>query len=216
MAQAGGDGRAGHAPVEHGDEQRVQHHVGDTGGHGDDKAQAGLLGGDEEALEHVLQHEGKREAGDDAAIEHAVVDHGVCRAQEIGHGAHGEEAHGGQNKAQQQGEQHHHGEGAVGLVLLALAQQLGHEGRAACADHKAHTAQDHDEGHDQIDGGEGGLPGEVGDEQAVHHAVDGREDHHADGWQREAQQLGIREVVGKANGLLRHKNLLSERMEACR
>ena len=27
----------------------------------------------------------------------------------------------------------------------------------------------------------GGLTGEVGDEQAVHHAVDGREDHHADG-----------------------------------
>ena len=34
---------------------------------------------------------------------------------------------------------------AVGLLLLALAQQLGHQGGAAGADHKAHAAQDHHE-----------------------------------------------------------------------
>lgn len=43
LAQAGGDGRAGHTPVENGDEERVQDHVGDAGGHGDEKAQAGLF-----------------------------------------------------------------------------------------------------------------------------------------------------------------------------
>ena len=37
---------------------------------------AGLFGGDEEALEHILQHEGKREASDDAAIEDTVINHG--------------------------------------------------------------------------------------------------------------------------------------------
>ena len=163
-----------------------------------------------------MQHEGKREASDDAAIEDTVINHGVRRAQEIGHGTHGEKAHSGENDAQQQSEQHHHREGAVCLILFALAHQLGDKGRAACADHEAHTTQDHDEGHDQIDGGKGGLAGKIGNEQTIHHTVDGREDHHADGGQRKAQQLTVRKVVGKADRLLGHKNLLSERMEACR
>lgn len=209
---AGGDGRAGHTPVENGDEERVQHHVGDAGGHGDEKAQAGLFGGNEEALEHVLQHEGEGEAGNDAAVEDAVGHHGVRRAQQTGHGGHGDDAHGGQHCAQQQCEQYQHGEGAVGLVLLALAQQLGHQGGAAGADHKAHAAQDHHEGHDQVYGGKGRFAHEIGDEQTVHHAVDGREDHHADGGKREAQQLAIREMIGETDGLLCHGGLLSKKV----
>ena len=212
LAQAGGDGCAGHAPVKNGDEERVQGHVGDAGGHGDEKAQAGLFGGDKEALEHVLQHEGEGEAGDDAAIENAVGHHGVRRAQQTGHGGHGDDAHGGQHCAQQQCEQYQHGEGAVGLLLLALAQQLGHQGGAAGADHKAHAAQDHHEGHDQVYGGKGRFTHEIGYEQTVHHAVDGREDHHADRRKREAQQLAIREMVGETDGLLCHGGLLSKKV----
>ena len=211
LAQAGGDGRAGHTPVKNGDEERVQDHVGDAGGHGDEKAQAGLFGGDEEALEHILQHEGEGEASDDAAIENAVGHHGVRRAQQTGHGGHGEDAHGGENDAQQQGEQYQHGEGAVGFVLFALAQQLGHQGGAAGANHKAHAAQDHHEGHDQVYGGKGRFAHEIGDEQTIHHAVDGGEDHHADGGKREAQQLAIREMIGQPYEL-GHKNLLSKKV----
>ena len=214
LAQSGGDGGAGHAPAEHGDEQCVQHHVGNAGGHRDQQAEAGLLCGDEKALEHVLQHEGEGEAGDDAAVEHAVGHHGVGGTQEPGDDGHGGNTHRGQHQTQQQGEQHHHGEGLLSLLVLALAQQLGDESGAAGADHEAHAAQDHDEGHDQIDGGEGCFAHEVGDEQTVHHAVDRREHHHTDGRQREAQQLTVREVVGKADGF-GHKNLLNA-VIACR
>ena len=66
------------------------------------------------------------------------------------------------------------------LLRLALAEDFGHEGRAARADHEADAAQHHDKRHHEVDGREWRLPGEVRHEQAVYHAVDRREDHHHD------------------------------------
>ena len=84
----------------------------------------------------------------------------------------------------------------VGVLRIALAQNFGYQRRAAGADHEAHAAQDHDKRHHQIHRSEGRFAHEVGYEQPVHHAVDGREHHHHHGRQREAQQLAIGKVVG--------------------
>ena len=92
------------------------------------------------------------------------------------------------------------GEQLVGPFFVAHAQCHGDEGRTAGADHEAQGTEDHQVGHDQIDGGEGGLAREIGDEDAVHHAVDGGEDHHGDRRQGEAEQTRIGEMVGKLDG----------------
>ena len=96
--------------------------------------------------------------------------------------------------------------GKVPLCLLrfALAEDFGHEGRAARADHEADAAQHHDKRHHEVDGREWRLAGEVRHEEAVYYAVDRREDHHHDRRQHEAQQLLIRKMVRKLNLRLFH------------
>ena len=39
-----------------------------------------------------------------------------------------------------------------------------------------------------------------GEPDAVNHAIDGGENHHGDGGQREAQQLAVAEMVGEGDG----------------
>ena len=62
---------------------------------------------------------------------------------------------------------------------------------AAGAEHEAHTAQDHQNRHDEVDGGERRFAHKVRYEKAVHHAVDGGEDHHDDGWNHKPDQFPI-------------------------
>ena len=197
LADARGDGGTGHPPAEHPDEQAVQHHVGQSRRHRGVQAQLGFLRGDEEALKYILQHERRRKGDVDAAIEDAVRQHLLSSAKEDSHRLHDQQAEDGENDPQQQGEEDHHGEAAVRPLSVPLSQDLGHQGGAAGADHEPHAPQDHDEGHHQVDGGKGGLSGEVGHEEAVHHAVDGGEDHHDDGGEDETQQLAVGEVVGQ-------------------
>ena len=75
LAQARGQGRSCQAPAEHPHQQRVQHHVGHTGADRGSKPQPGLFRGDQEALEHILEHKGHVKGNDDPAVEHAVRDH---------------------------------------------------------------------------------------------------------------------------------------------
>ena len=72
---------------------------------------------------------------------------------------------------------------------------LGDQSRATCPDHKSTTAQDHEEGPDEIDGGEGGLPHEVGYEKPVDHTVDRGECHHDDGREGKAEELAVVEAL---------------------
>ena len=87
------------------------------------------------------------------------------------------------------------GEVPVALFAVALAESLGHNGRAAGAKHKPHRGQDHQKRHDEVQGGEGGLSGKVGHEEPVHHAVYGRKHHHAHGRQREPDEPPVGEVI---------------------
>ena len=58
------------------------------------------------------------------------------------------------------------------------------------------AAQNHDDGHDKIDSGEGRFPREIGNKKTIYHAVDGGEDHHNDGRRHKAQQAIGGKMVG--------------------
>ena len=194
----GGDGsrrRAHQTPIEDGYEENVQHHVGDTRAHRDPEAEGRPFGGDQEALEHSLEHEGGLAEKQDAAVGDAVGEHGLVSAQKDGYGLNEKDTGDGDGDAQGDGEQDQEGEVAVGTPRVALAHGLGHQSRAARSDHEARTAQDHEEGPDEIDGGEGGLTHEVGHAETVHHAVDRGEDHHDDRGEGEAEQLSVAEML---------------------
>ena len=104
---------------------------------------------------------------------------------------------------------------AVSMVLIpyvarifgaALAQRDANDGAAAGAQHKADSAQQLRQRHDEVDRRKGRLAHKVGNTQAVHDAVDGGEQHGADAGQHEPQQAGIGKVVGKLDALLRHEH----------
>ena len=56
LAQRAGRSSPRQSPLKNGDKKRVQGHVGDPGGDHHPQSQLGPLGGDEKALEHVLEH----------------------------------------------------------------------------------------------------------------------------------------------------------------
>ena len=85
---------------------------------------------------------------------------------------------------------------AVRLGQISLAHGSGHHGAAAGAQHEAHRGKNHQGGHDEVHRREGGLPRVVGDEDAVHHAIDGGKDQHDHCGEGKAQQLSIGEVLG--------------------
>ena len=85
------------------------------------------------------------------------------------------------------------------LLRFPLTQRAGNQRGAAAADHKTDYGQSHQIGPDEVDAGKGSLANQVGNEQAVHHAVNGGEDHHDDGGHHKAQQAGICKMVGKLN-----------------
>ena len=86
LTDSGGQRGADDAPLENGDEQCVQYHVGNTGGHGDVKPQIGPLRRDKKALERALQHKGNHRGENNAPIADTDGEHGLIRAQKAGHG----------------------------------------------------------------------------------------------------------------------------------
>ena len=142
-----------------------------------------------------MQHERRKKADDNPPIKHAVIHHGLCCAQQNRHRAHGQHPDHRQDNAQQDAEERNHGEILVCVLLVALAQHAGDQRRAACAEHKAHCAQNDEKRHNQVDGRERRFSGEIRHEQPVHHAVDGREHHHDNRRQDEAEQPSVGKVV---------------------
>lgn len=71
-----------------------------------------------------------------------------------------------------------------------------HNGGAAGAEHEAHGGHDHQNGENQIHRREGGFAGEVGHKESIHHAVNGCENHHTDGWQGKPDQPPVGKMIG--------------------
>ena len=209
LADKGGNGRALHAPAPDTHHQHIQHHVGAACAHGEPEAEVRLFGGDEKALEHILQRKGGQGHHQDASIAHRIVQKLPLCAQQHGNGPQKHNAQHGQHTDRDQSRQQEQGEIAVGLFLVALAQRDAHDGAAAGAQHKADGAQQHGQRHDEVDRRKGRLAHKVGDTQAVHDAVDGGEQHGTDAGQYEPQKAGIGKVIGKLDPLLGHGVLLS-------
>ena len=196
LADEGGDGRALHAAVKHTHKNNVQYHVGDARRHREGEAQMGLFGGDEEALEHILQNEEGQADHQEAAIPDGIIQHLALCAQQRRRRADDENADSGENDAQNQARPDEEAEIAVGLFPVALAQRDAHDGAAAGAKHEAHRAHQHRHRHDEIDGGKSRFAHKVRDAQAIHDAVDGGEQHGADARQHEPQKAAVIKVVG--------------------
>ena len=200
LGDGGGDGSADESPAKYAHEQGIEHDVGAARGHGHGQRQIGLLGGDAEALEGVLQNVGGEHRLDDIAVGDGILQHLPLAAQQSCCRAHEDHGQQHQRNAADDSRIGQQGEDLVGPLMIAHAKGHGHQSGAAGADHEAQGGEDHQIGNDEVDGGEGGLAGEIGYEEPVHHAVDAGEDHHGDRRQGEAQKPGIGKVVGKLNG----------------
>ena len=211
LAQARRNGRACNSPAEARDKQRVERHIRHARRDRRGKTQLRLFRRDQEALEHVLQHERGCERIDDAAIAHAVLQHLRRCAEKQRDRPYEHHAGHREQHAEQRRKENHHGKIAVGFLLPALAERFGDKCSAARADHEADAAQHHDKRHDQIDRRKGRLSGKVRDEQPVHHAVDRRKDHHDNGREDKLEQFSIGKVIGQSD-LLFHWLVLRRRV----
>ena len=154
-----------------------------------------LFGGDEKALEHVLQREGGQRHHQNAAIAQGVIQQFSFGTQQHGDGPQEHDAQNGQHADRDKGSQQKHGEITVSLFLVALAQRDAHDGAAAGAQHEADGAQQHGQRHDEVDRRKGRFAHKVRHAQPIHDAVDGGEQHGADAGQHEPQQAGVGEMV---------------------
>ena len=210
LADEGGKGSALHAPVQHTHHYHVQHHIGAARTNGEPEAQMRLFGGDEKALEQILQSEARQRQHQDAPVTHGVVQQLALCAQQHGGRPQKHNAQHGQHTSRDECCPHKHGKIAVGLFLVALAQRDAYDGAAAGAQHKADSAQHLRQRHDEVDRRKGRFAHKVRDAQAVHDAVDGGEQHGADAGQHEPQQAGIGKVVGQLDGFLWHNSSFFE------
>ena len=187
LADDGGHGGSRHlqpgSPQQAEDEDGVQDDVGqgadELGGHG----QVGPAGGLEEPLEHDLEDhaEGAAQAdpGVGRAVVHDLVDVGLEGEEGVGE----EDAQQGEDHEGAQGQEDAHAGGAVGPVLLPGPQGPGDQGvdaHGGAQDDGEHQVLERE---GQGDGGEGVLT-DPGHEHAVHHVVQGLDqhgDHHGDG-----------------------------------
>ena len=196
LADEGGDGCALHAAVEHTHQHDVQYHVGKARRHREGEAQMGLFGGDEEALEQILQNEEGQADHQEAAITDGVIQHLALCAQQRRRRADDENADSGEDDAREEGRPDEEAEIAVGLFPVALAQRDAHDSAAAGAKHEAHRAHQHRHRHDKVYRRKSRFAHKVRDAQAVHDAVDGGEQHGADAGQHEPQKAAVIKVVG--------------------
>ena len=204
MAQSGSDCGSGDAPAESGDKECVKHHIRHPCRYGSRQTELGLFRRDQKALEQVLKHERYGEADADPTVQDAVGKHGVRGTEKTGNRLHKGDPDGGENGTDDDRQPDHHGEIAIGKLPFSLTENAGDERGSAGTDHKAYAADDHDKRHNEIDGGKRGFSDEIGHEQSVHDAVNGDEEHHNDGRQREPEQLPIRKVIGKLDGIFGH------------
>jgi hypothetical protein len=166
----------------------------------------GLFGRDEEALEHVLQDKGRQADQQDAAIPQRIVQHLPLCAQQLRHRLNDDQANGAEHDARCKGRTEEEAEKFVRLFSIALAQRDAYDGAAAGAQHKADSAQQLRQRHDEVDRRKGRFAHKVGNAQPVHDAVDGGEQHGADAGQHEPQQAGIGKMIGQLDGFLWHSS----------
>lgn len=151
-------------------------------------------------MEHALKDKERQGHQEDAAVKHTAVHHAGIGTEEDGDALQKHQAYPAENHTRHKTGHHEHGEDAVGFASVALAKGLGHQSASTRAQYRAYHANQEQERHHQVNGGEGRFAHKVGHEHTVNHAINRGENHHGDGRQREAQQLAVAEMVGEGDG----------------
>ena len=173
----------------------VQHHIGHTGTHRDPKAQGGLFRRNEKALEHILQNKGGQTHQQDPAIPQGVVQHFPSGPQQHRHRTKDHQTQHRQGSTGHQSRRQEQAEVGIRLFPVLLSQSNAHNGRTAGAQHEAHGADEHGQGHNEIHRRKGCFAHKIRHTQAVHNAVNGCEQHGSDAGQHEPQQPGTGKMI---------------------
>lgn len=181
--------------MEHRDEHIVQHHIGHTRRDRVRQPQLGPLRHHKKALKADLEHERNASQQKDPPIYHAVPDQRVAGPRQPGNGLGEPDAHHSQHAPQQDHGVNNHGEVPLSQLPAALSQCAGHDRAAPRPQHEAEGPDDHSHGEDDIDGRESHISHQIGDEQAVHHAVNRGDHHHHHRRQGEPQQPPVCKMV---------------------
>ena len=195
LADSGGERGAADPPSKSRHKQGVERHIGDTRGDGGRQAELGFFRRRQKGLKDILQHERRIEQQHHPAVNHAVLDHGVGRSEQIGYRPYEQHADNRQDDPGGQGQLDHHGKIPVGLLPIPFADGFRHQCAAAGPDHKTEPAENHNERHHQINGGKGHLTDEVGHEQPIHHPIYRGEYHHHDRREAESPYFFVRKMV---------------------
>ena len=196
LAERRRERRARKSPAERTYKQRVERHIAHAGGHGHIETQLRLLRRGKQALEVILQQIKRRGQQNDPSVEHAVSEHFALRAEKPCNCGQKRNAERAENEAQHGRADGQHRENAVRFFGQLFAELFCNQRAAAGSEHEARTAEDHQDRHDEVDGGKGRFACEVRDEEAVYHAVDRCEGHHDDRRRGEAQQPPDGKMIG--------------------
>ena len=169
LRQHGGQRGAGHAHVEHGHEQQIQHQIGQPAGHEIQKRPPGIALGPQQSRADVVYHRDDRPGQIDAQIRHAQIEHVVRRGDPDEHRTRKDEAEHADGRARRRGQEH----GAVNDLFqsLPVARAVVHGIKDARAGGQAQKQAD--EKIDERAGGAHGRQRLVAGERADHGGVDG-------------------------------------------
>ena len=178
--RAGGTGEGLAAIAE--DEDGVQHNI-DHGAHQlVDHAVLGAAGGGQQLFHHGRDKQALAEDAADGQIAHALLNDSRILGLGLKIGPHAGKADDHKHQAAANRQEDAVLRGPVGQILIFLTQALGQQGIDAHAGAHAHRNHDVLERESQRDGRQGVLA-HVGDENGVHHVVQGLHqhgDHHRD------------------------------------
>lgn len=172
MSDSRGISRAGKTEMKYHDEQKVQKHIGQPGDNGNDETELWFFGSCKETLKHILQNEKRLRYKENSAVYNAVVYHVVAGTKCNGNGTHKDKADDGQCNTERDGNINQHGKITVCQFLFSFAECFCNNGASAGAEHHADTADTHENGHDEIDGGKRCFTDEIGNKNAVNDAIE--------------------------------------------
>ena len=172
LGQDSGHGGAGHAHLQHQDEEQVQRDVKKAGEDKKIQRPGGVAHGAENAASHVVDEKTRDPTQVDAQIDRGLRHHVLRRAHEVQQGPHQGYAQQGEEQAQYKSGGHGGLDGAVELVHVPGAEVLADDNARAdgeAVEEKDHHIDDHGGG---ADGRQGLLADEVADDDGVHRVIE--------------------------------------------
>ena len=195
LSDSGRHSCAGESPMEHNDEQEIQHHIRHACRQDHIQSQMRFFGGDKKALKHILEHKHRQRENQDPGVQHAVFQHLAPCAHHRCNGSNEEKAHQRRRKSDDNCRIDHHGKIPVRPFGIALAAGLCHQSAAAGTQHKANRTHRHQQRHNQIYRRKRRFSHVIGNEKSVHHAINRSEDHHYDRRKNKPQQFSYGKMI---------------------